>query len=161
MPSQDRCTDDLLPLLRRDCPDLAARRKNLRPLYDLRTAILVQHRDQRFADCELCKHRFDFQFRILSKRLRGGLYHFLIARSEGAQRVLHPIAQLAKHDVGNVERILANEINANTFRANQSYHLLDLLFDRGRDVGEQQVRFVEKEDQLRFFGVADLGKILE
>src|SRR5439155_6916030 len=36
-------------------------------------------------------------------------------------------------------------------RANQSHHLLDLLFDRWRDVGEKQVRFVKEEDQFRFF----------
>ena len=93
--------------------------------------------------------------------MRGRLHRFLISWGKRTQRVLYPIAQLAKHDIGNVERILANEINTHPLRANQSHHLLDLLFDRWRDVGEKQVRFVKEEDQLRLFWVADLGKVLE
>jgi hypothetical protein len=56
---------------------------------------------------------------------------------------------------------LTDEINANAFGANQSYHLLDLLFDWRRDVGKKQVRFVEKEDELRFLGITNFRKILE
>ena len=39
--------------------------------------------------------------------------------------------------------------------------LLDLLSDCRRDVGKEQVRFIKKENQLRFFRVANLRKILE
>src|SRR5438034_8734560 len=52
-------------------------------------------------------------------------------------------------------------INADAFGANQSYHLLDLLLDWRRDVSEKQMRFVEEENQLRFFRVANFRKILE
>ena len=50
--------------------------------------------------------RFDVEVLVLPKRLRGGLHRLLIARRERAQRMLHAIAELAEHDVGNVERIL-------------------------------------------------------
>ena len=35
------------------------------------------------------------------------LHAFLVARREGAQRVLDAVAELAQHVVGNVERVLA------------------------------------------------------
>src|SRR5947208_1166691 len=48
--------------------------------------------------------------------------------------MLHAISKLPKHNIGDIEWILANEINADAFGANQSYHLLDLLLDWRRDV---------------------------
>src|SRR5947207_15156845 len=75
--------------------------------------------------------------------------------------MLHAISKLPKHNIGDIEWILANEINADAFGANQSYHLLDLLLDWRRDVSEKQMRFVEEENQLRFFRVANFRKILE
>ena len=53
--------------------------------------------------------------------------------------MLHPVPKLPQHNIGDIERILTNEINANTFGANQSYHLLNLLFDGRRDVGEPEL----------------------
>ena len=75
--------------------------------------------------------------------------------------MLHAIAQLAQNDVRNIERILADEINADAFRTNQSHHLLDFFFDRLFDVGEEQMRFIEKENELRFFRIADFRKLFE
>ena len=75
--------------------------------------------------------------------------------------MLHAIPHLTKNDFVNIERILANEINADALGANQSHHLLDLLLHRGRDVDKEQMRFVEKENELRFFWIANFRKILE
>ena len=75
--------------------------------------------------------------------------------------MLHAIPQLAQHSIGDIQRILADEINSNALGANQSHHLLDLLLDRRRDVGEEQVRFVKKENQLRFLRITNFRKILE
>ena len=75
--------------------------------------------------------------------------------------MLDAIPQLPEHDVGNIKRVLAHEINADAFRTNQPHHLLDLLFYGRLDVGEDQVRFVEKENQLWFFRVADLRQTFE
>ena len=126
-----------------------------------RFPFFIQHRDQRFAHAQLGKHRLDLELRILTKRLRGGLDRFLIARREGAQRVLHPVPELAQHNIRNIERILADEINADAFRSDQPDHLFDFLANACLDVGEEQMRFVEEENQLRFFRIADFRQRLE
>ena len=48
--------------------------------------------------------------------------------------MLHTIAKLTKHDIRNVERVLTDEVDANTLRADQAHHLFDLLLDRRLDV---------------------------
>src|SRR5438552_16552528 len=75
--------------------------------------------------------------------------------------MLHAISKLPKHNIGDIEWILANQINADAFGANQSYHLLDLLLDWRRDVSEKQMRFVEEENQFRFLRIANFWEILE
>ena len=75
--------------------------------------------------------------------------------------MLHTIAELAKNNFRNIERILADEVNADAFGTDQSHHLLNFLFDRRLYVCEQQMRFIKKEDQFRFLRIADFGKILE
>ena len=75
--------------------------------------------------------------------------------------MLHAIPQLTQHNIRDIERILAHEINADAFGANQSHHLLNLLLDRRCDVREEQMRFVKKENQRRFFRVTNFRKILE
>src|SRR5438552_8491840 len=75
--------------------------------------------------------------------------------------MLHAISKLPKHNIGDIEWILANQINADAFGANQSYHLLDLLLDWRRDVSEKQMRFVEEEDQFPFLRFANYWEILE
>ena len=90
-----------------------------------------------------------------------GLHRLLVARRERAQRVLHAVAELAEHGVGNVERVLRDEVHADALRADQPHDLLDLVEQRLRRVVEQQVRLVEEEHELRLVGVADLGQLLE
>ncbi|EXI73838.1 MAG: hypothetical protein AW10_04237 [Candidatus Accumulibacter appositus] len=75
--------------------------------------------------------------------------------------MLDAVAELAKHAVGDVERILGDEIDADAFRANQPHHLFDLFQQGRRRFAEQQMRLVEEEDQLRFLDVADLGQLFE
>ena len=62
----------------------------------------------------------------------GGLHRFLIARRERAQRVLDAVAELAEHGVGNVERVLRDEVDADSLRSDQPHDLLDLLDQRRR-----------------------------
>jgi hypothetical protein len=85
--------------------------------------------------------------------------HHDLPQLKVSDHTLH--AALPEHNVGDIERILANEINANAFGADQSHHLLDLLSDSRRNLGKEQVRFIKKENQPRFFRVANLRKILE
>ena len=79
-----------------------------------------------FADRELGNHAFHIEFRIRPKSLGCGANRFLILGSEGAERVLHPVAQLSQHDLGHVERILGHKIYSDTFGPNQPDDLLNL-----------------------------------
>ena len=105
--------------------------------------------------------RRDVELRIRPQRVGGGLHRLLIARREGAQRVLHAVAELSQHRVGDVGRALGDEVDADALRSDQPHDLLDLLDQRRRRVGEQQVRFVEEEHQRRLVGIADLRQPLE
>ena len=75
--------------------------------------------------------------------------------------MLHAVAQLAEDHIGHIRRVLGNEIDPNPLGPDQPRHLLDLRDQRAGRVGEQQVRLVEEEHQLRLVGVADLGHLLE
>jgi hypothetical protein len=62
--------------------------------------------------------------------------------------MLHAVAELAEHRVGDVERVLRDEIDADALGADQAHHLLDLFQQRRRRIVEQQVGLVEEEGQL-------------
>ncbi len=68
---------------------------------------------------------------------------------------------MAEDHVGDVERVLADEVNADAFRADQADDLFDFIRERFLDIGEEQVRFIEEENQLGFLGVAHFGQALE
>ena len=75
--------------------------------------------------------------------------------------MLHAVAELAQHSVGNVERVLRDEINADALRTDQPHHLFDLVEQRFRCFVEQQVCLVEKEDELGLVEVTHFGQMLE
>ena len=110
---------------------------------------------------ELGDHRFDVDLGIGAHRFGRRLDGLLIARRERAQRVLHAVAELAEHFFRNVDRVLRDEVDADALRANEPHDQLDLLEQRRRSIGEQQVRFVEEEHELRLFRVANLRQMLE
>ncbi len=56
---------------------------------------------------------------------------------------------------------MRHEVDADTFRADETDDLLDLLDQRGRRVREQEMRLVEKKDEPRFVAVTNLGEPLE
>ena len=66
---------------------------------------------------------------LRAKGFGGGLDGFLILRSEGAQGVLHAIAELAEDGLRDVQRILRDEKDADSLRANQPDNLHDFVFD--------------------------------
>src|SRR4029077_1243517 len=66
-----------------------------------------------------------------------------------------------KNNCRNIERILADEVNSDAFGTDQSHHLLDFLSNCRLYISEQEVRFIKKDDELRFFRIANFGKILE
>jgi hypothetical protein len=75
--------------------------------------------------------------------------------------VLHPVAELAQHRIGDVGGVLGDEVDADALGANQADHLLHLLQEAAGGVAEQQVRLIEEEHQLGLLRVAHLGQLLE
>ena len=53
------------------------------------------------------------------------LDRLLVARGEGAERMLDAIAKLAEHDIRHVDRVLGDEIDADALAADQPHHLFD------------------------------------
>ena len=66
----------------------------------------------------------DIDVFVLAKRLRRRFHGLLISRRERAQSMLHAVAQLAQHHIGNIEGILRNEVNADALGTDQANHLL-------------------------------------
>ncbi|GMV54801.1 MAG: hypothetical protein AMXMBFR6_06060 [Betaproteobacteria bacterium] len=75
---------------------------------------------------------------------------FLVARTEGAQCVLHAVAEPAQYPVVNVQRILRDEKHADTLGADQAHHLFDFLQQRRRRALEQQMRLVKEAPSTPF-----------
>ena len=157
---RQRTADQRGTLGRGDRSHLRTRRVHPHALRDARRALGVEHRDERFTHRELLDRRLDVETGIRAHRLRGRPHRLLVARREGAQGMLHAVPELAEHLVGDVDRILRHEVDAHALRPDEPHHLLDLLQQRGRGVGEEEVRLVEEEDELRLLRVADLGKVL-
>src|SRR4030095_8590342 len=75
--------------------------------------------------------------------------------------MLHAVAQLSENYIGDIEWVLCNEVNADSFGSDQSDHLFNFFQQSFGRIIEKQVRFVEKEHQLWFLGIADLRQSLE
>ena len=75
--------------------------------------------------------------------------------------MLHPVAQLSQHDFGNIQGILGDKVNAYTFGTDEPDDLLDLGSQGLRQIGKQQMSFIEKENQFGLFRVADFRQVLE
>ena len=75
--------------------------------------------------------------------------------------MLDAVAELGEDGLRQVERVLRDEVDADALAADEADDLFD-LFDEGlRGVVEEEVGFVEEEDELGFFHVADFGQFLE
>ena len=134
-------------------PTRADRRADQASLHHRRRAVAFEEGHQRLALPQFGDHRGGVELGILPERLRRRPHRLLVARREGAQRVLHAVAELRRHLVRHVERILGDEIDADALGADQPHHLLDLVEQRLGRVGEQEMRLVEEEHELRL--VAD------
>ena len=75
--------------------------------------------------------------------------------------MLHAVAHLLQHTVWNIERILRDKVNANAFGADELHGLLDFLQEARRRIVKKQMSFIEKENQLGFFRVANLRQPLK
>ena len=91
------------PLFRRDRAHAAARRADQRPLDRHRHALLLQRRDQRLADARAAEiTSATLSFGLATNVSAAVLHRLLIARREGAQRVLDAVAELAEDLVRHV-----------------------------------------------------------
>ena len=108
----DRLDDRALLLGHR--PEPAARRLDQRALDHRGRAVLEQRRDERLADRQLGDRGGNVEIGVDAEGLGRGLDRLLVARGERAQRVLHAVAELAGHLLGNVDRVLRDEIDADT-----------------------------------------------
>ena len=122
---------------------------------------MVKRGDQRFAHFEFGDGLFDIKVRVDPECFSRCLDRPLIARGIGAQCVLDPVAKLPGDLFGNVDRVLADEIDPDAFRTDQPDHLLHLVEQRLRGIVEQQVRFIKEEHQPGLFGIAHFGQRLE
>src|SRR6185312_4894290 len=125
--------DDRLALGIGHRTDARVWRMDQRALHDRRLALFIEGGNQSFADAEL---------------------HDRLLGVEGAERVLDAVAELTRHRVGHVERILRDEVDADALRPDQAHHLLYFLQQRLRRILEQEMRLVEEEDELWPVGVA-------
>ncbi len=91
----------------------------------------------------------------------GGLEGLGVVGGEGAQGVLHAVAELAEHARGDVLGRLGHEEDADALGADEADGLLDGFLEGLARVGEEQVRLVEEEDELGLVDVADLGEVVE
>ena len=101
------------------------------------------------------------EFRIGTERLGGCLHRLLVARRIGTQGMLHSVTHLGQHAVGNIERVLRHEIDADALGADELHRLLDLLQKTGGRIGKKEMRLVEEEDELRLIDIADFGHQLK
>src|SRR5580765_2754879 len=141
--------------------DAARGREYKSALNDVRPPFLVEQGNQGLAYRELGDGGLHVQLGIGAHRLRRCLDRFLVPGREGAQRVLHAVTELPQHRVGDVQRILRDEVDADALGPDEAHHLLDLLEQRFGRFVEEQVRLVEEEHYLRLVRVADLGQVLE
>jgi len=160
-PGHQRLLHQRLALRRRDRAELAARWQHVGARGLVRPALGVEQAHQRLAQRQFGDGSLDVEPGLGAHGLRRGAHRFLVARGESAQRVLDAVAQLAQHRIGDVERVLRDEIHPHALGAHQPHHQLDALDQHLGRVFEQQVRLVKKEHQLGLFGVADLGQLLE
>lgn len=74
-----------------------------------------QSTDEGFTDSELGDDFFGTECGVNSECGGGGFDGFLVAGGEGAKGVLIAVAELAEDAVGDIQRILGDEVNADAF----------------------------------------------
>ena len=145
----------------RDRPQLARWRADQRAFDNPRHTLFLQHRRDRLTYAHLLDRVFGRKARVLAISLRRHPQLFTVLRGKGAQGVLDAVAELAKDILGNVRRVLGDEVNPYTLRPDEARDLLDLVDQRLWGILEQQVCLVKEENQLGLVGVADLRQFLE
>ena len=92
-----------------------------------RSAAFVQYRDQGLTHAQALNGFSRIKGGIRPEAIGRRAQATLLDRCVGAQGVLNPISQLAQHRLGNICRVLGDEIDADALRADEAYDLLDFL----------------------------------
>src|SRR3954447_25117748 len=74
--------------------------------------------------------------------------------------MLYPIAELCEYLRRHVGGYLCHEKDSDTLAANQPNGLRDGLQEILTGIGEEQVSFIEKENELRLVEIADLRQVV-
>ncbi len=141
-------TDRRLQFLRRERTHAGTRRAEHGGGERRRRAIFIEDGDERFADAQPGQQLLGIvegRFRII---LSDEMNRLAIVRGEGAQSVLHLHPELAEDIVRDISRQLGAEKNADPFGADQFDDGLDFIEERLLGVRKNQVRFVDKENEL-------------
>ena len=125
-----------------------------------RAPLLVQHADDGLAGAQRREHPAE-----VHRADREGGDRLLevggVGRGVGAQRVLHPAAELSQDLVGDVRGRLGDEDDAHALGADEPHRAHHGLQEGLRGAGEQQVRLIEEEHHGGLVRVADLRQGLE
>lgn len=153
--------DNTATLVGRDRTDLTPGWSDQGTLDDAWGAVIVEERDEGFADGEFGDGGGNIEVRIGTKRLRGSTNGTLVAWSEGAERVLNAVAELTEDKVRNVGWVLGDEVDPHALGADQANDLLDFLLEGVRRVGEEEMGLIKEEDEFRFVEIADFWQRLK
>ena len=123
-------------------------------------ALGVQHGHQRLTGADGLQRLLGVKGGICPEGPGGGPEILLVVGRIGPQAVLHPVADLAEHHIGQVGGLLRDEPHRHAFGADQTHHLLHLLQQGLGRVLEQQVRLIKEERQLGLVQVTRLGQQL-
>ena len=106
---------------------------------------------------ELGDHLVDIELRVGAEGLGGGFDGFLIARREGAEGVLHTVAELAEDDLGTSMRVLGDEVDADALGADEAHDLLDRRLQDGGQSLKSRWASSKKKTSLGFSGSPTSG----
>ena len=148
----------MLALRRCDGADLTEREEHFGTLHNVRSALFIEERDERFACSEFHNGILGLEVRIGAERIGCGFHVLLFLGGEGSERVLNPVTQLSEHRIGNICGVLRHEIDAHALASDETDNLLNLIHQALWRVREERVSLVEEEYQTRQFLVAHLGQ---
>src|SRR4029453_4653153 len=138
-----------------------ARRTDQRAFNRHRNAFVLKSRDERLAHAELSDDLGNIQLGIGDKGLGSRADGLLVARRVRTQGVLNPITKLAQNFVRHIVWKLGAEVHADAFGSDEANDLLHALAQRLGRVVEEQLGFIEEENDLRLVQIPHFGQVFE
>src|SRR4029453_16157012 len=161
LPTNRAASPDGTALVSSDGSGSTAWRTDQRAFDRHRDAFLLKSRDERLPDAELADDRGNIQLGIGDKSLGSRADGLLVARRVCTQGVLNSITKLAQNLVRHIVWKLGAEVHADAFGSDQANDLLHALAQRLGRVVEEQLGFIEEENDLRLVQVPHFGQVFE